>query len=189
MYLLTRLFTVGVSMGIIKVATRVIQITSAGIPNGRLEGPTGRHLSIRLYDDMPSNSTMVEDFNDDDDFRQIEQTVPKRTVGDRWTSSLTDRGFTAVSNVFLELYSSLNPKITHGEAMFIIHLMQHKWDDKAPYPSIGRIAKRMGISPTATRALARSLEKKGYLHREGQPGRSNRYHFVKLFRALEQPQT
>ena len=70
--------------------------------------------------------------------------------------------------------------------MFIVHLMQHKWNDAAPFPSMGRIAKRMGISPTAARSLARSLEKKGYLHREGQPGRTNLYHLRKLFRALEE---
>jgi hypothetical protein len=121
----------------------------------------------------------------DDDFADIERTHSERNVNDRWTPLLMYRGFTTISNVFLESYSTLHPKITHGEAMFIIHLMQYKWDENAPFPAVGTIAKRMGISVTATRSLARNLETKGYLHREGQPGRSNRYHLKKLFRALE----
>ena len=123
---------------------------------------------------------------DESDFREIERTTPERTVQDRWTEGLVYRGFTSISNVFLESYSLMDPKITHGEAMFIVHLMQHKWDENAPFPAIGTIAKRMEISVTATRALARSLERKDYLYREGQPGRSNRYHLNKLFHALEQ---
>jgi hypothetical protein len=43
----------------------------------------------------------------------------------------------------------------------------------------------MGISTTSARALARSLEKKNYLHREGAPGRTNKYHLKRLFDALE----
>jgi hypothetical protein len=43
----------------------------------------------------------------------------------------------------------------------------------------------MGISTTSVRSLARSLEKKKYLHREGKPGSSNRYHLNRLFESLE----
>lgn len=131
-----------------------------------------------------SNMSFPVDFSDSD-FRRIEQETAGRDIADRWTSELIQSGFTAISNVFLESYSSLRPRITHGEAMFIVHLMQHKWDKAAPFPSVGTISKRMGISETAARSLARSLEKKGYLHRQVQPGRSNRYHLKGLFTALE----
>ena len=55
----------------------------------------------------------------------------------------------------------------------------------APYPSFGTLAKRMDVSPEAVRSYARSLEKKGYLWREGKIGETNRFHLDKLFAALE----
>lgn len=67
-----------------------------------------------------------------------------------------------------------------------MHLMQHKWNETAPYPSLVTISKRMGISTTSARSLARSLEKKGYLRRQSQAGRTNKYHMNRLFDALEQ---
>jgi DNA-binding IclR family transcriptional regulator len=69
--------------------------------------------------------------------------------------------------------------------MFVIHVIRYKWDDRAPYPSLANIAKQMGISTTSARALARSLENKNYLRREGTPGRTNKYHLDRLFAALE----
>ena len=69
--------------------------------------------------------------------------------------------------------------------MFVIHLLQHKWGEDAPFPSLTTIAKRMGVSSGAVRGYARSLERKGYLKREGTTGKPNKYHLEGLFRALE----
>ena len=121
----------------------------------------------------------------DDPLRTVERVHRERNVAERWSTALADKGWTSISNQFLECYSRLSPSITHGEAMFIVHLMQYKWDQSAPFPSLVTIAKRMGISTTSARSLARSLEKKGYLRREGQKGRTNRYHLKRLFEALE----
>jgi hypothetical protein len=120
-----------------------------------------------------------------DDFVGVERATVERNISERWSTALMNGGWTAISNRFLESYSRLSPPITHGEAMFIVHLMQYKWSDKAPYPSLATIAKRMGVSTTSARSIARSLEKKRYLHREGQAGRTNRYHLRQLFDALE----
>jgi hypothetical protein len=47
----------------------------------------------------------------------------------------------------------------------------------------------MGISPTATRAHARSLEKKGYLVRQMRVGTTNKFDLTPLFNSLEKLQT
>jgi hypothetical protein len=112
--------------------------------------------------------------------------APKsRSVADRWTASLAKDGWTPVSDCFLNGYSRLSPAIKASEAMFIIHLMSHKWDMAAPYPGFKSIARRMGLTPEGARLLARSLEKKGYLYRQMQVGQTNKFHLDSLFAALE----
>ena len=109
-------------------------------------------------------------------------------MGKRWTPKLLSDGFTPVPNTFLELYSHLGKSksgITSSEAMLILHLMSHKWDEKNPFPRFARLAERMGISETAVRGHARSLEKKGFLIRIKRPGTSNEFDLSPLFRELE----
>src|SRR5436305_4599818 len=108
-----------------------------------------------------------------------------REVSDRWTEPLTSGGWTPVSDFFLDHYAQLKPPITNAEAMLVIHLIRHKWDAAPPFPGFVTLAKRMGISTTATRAHARSLEKKGYLVRQMRVGTTNRFDLTKLFQALE----
>jgi len=107
-----------------------------------------------------------------------------RKIDQRWTKLLSVR-FTPVSDVFLENYSKLKPAIKPVEAMFIIHLLSFKWDRNDPFPSFGKVATYMGISPAAVRAYARSLEKKGYLERRAVVGRTSRFNLNPLFAALE----
>lgn len=114
------------------------------------------------------------------------ETVPRRSsrnVGQRWTPALANEGFTPISSAFLEHYGRIG--ITSSEAMLIIHLMSHKWDEKHPFPRFARIAARMDISETAVRGHARSLERKGFLHRIKRPGRSNEFDLQPLFDRLE----
>lgn len=108
-----------------------------------------------------------------------------RLVADRWTANLAAAGWTPVSDFFLDNYHRLTPSMKYSEAMFVIHIMRHKWDKAAPYPGFRSVAKRMGVSPEATRLLARSLEKKGYLYRQMRVSQTNRFHFDSLFAALE----
>lgn len=112
-------------------------------------------------------------------------TPKKRDIAARWTPALIAGGFTPISDFFLDNYHRLSPPISHAEAMFIAHLMRHKWDASAPYPSLKSIAMKMGVSPQAARLYARNLEKKGYLRREMMVGETNRFHLPPLFQALE----
>ncbi len=94
-------------------------------------------------------------------------------------------GWTGVPHAFLDHYSSLRPRVTHGEAMLIIHLARHKSDAEAPFPGYARLARNIGLKPGAVRSLARSLEAKGYLFREMRPDATNKFHLDGLFSALE----
>lgn len=109
----------------------------------------------------------------------------QRDVAKRWTPALARGGWTPISDFFLDNFHRLEPAMTHGEAMLVVLLMRHKWDDAPPFPGFKSISKRMGISITAARQLARRLETKGYLIREKQQGATNRFHLQPLFQALE----
>jgi DNA-binding MarR family transcriptional regulator len=111
--------------------------------------------------------------------------VTKREVATRWTANLARAGWTPIADFFLDNYHRLAPPLKYSEAMFVIHLMRHKWDAAAPYPGFNTIAKRMGLSPEGARLLARKLEKKGYLYRQMQVGQTNKFHLDSLFAALE----
>lgn len=68
--------------------------------------------------------------------------------------------------------------------MFVVHLMQYKWDEKAPFPAYKTIAQRMHVSVKTARRWAASLEKKGYLRREMRVAETNRFHLKGLIDAL-----
>jgi hypothetical protein len=112
----------------------------------------------------------------------------QREVSSRWTPALTKGGWTPVSDFFLESYTKLEPPITNSEALLIIHLMRYKWDTTPPFPGFKTLANRMGISTTAVRNHARSLEKKGYLFREKRVGTTNLFDLTPLFLSLEKLQ-
>ena len=82
----------------------------------------------------------------------------------------------SVPNKFLRCYTALNPPLSSGEALFVLQLMTFKWDDAAPFPSYGRIAKTMGVTDKMARRYAQSLQKKGYLVRQ--------FDLTRLFDAL-----
>ena len=103
----------------------------------------------------------------------------------KWAAELEDDGHVQVSTFFLENYHRLEPyPLTHGEAMFVVHLMQHKWGEDAPYPAYKTIAKRMAVSDKTARRLAKSLEDKKYLVREIRQANTNRFHLSGLMDAL-----
>ena len=103
----------------------------------------------------------------------------------KWAAELEGDGHVQISTFFLENYHRLKPySLTHGEAMFVVHLMQHKWGQEAPYPGYKTIAKRMGVSHKTARRLAKSLEDKKYLVREVRQANTNRFHLTKLMSAL-----
>ena len=110
----------------------------------------------------------------------------RRSFHSQWSKDLASSGFTQLSNVFLCYYSRLTPEpLTHGEAMFVVHLFQHKWDAKAPFPGYRSLSTMMGISEKSAKRYARSLEQKGFLKRETRAGRSSRFDLSPLIRSLE----
>lgn len=109
-----------------------------------------------------------------------------RSVNNRWTPALCSGGWTPVSDFFLENYHALPRPIKTAEAMLVIHIVRHKWTQEKPFPSLKRLAKRMGISATAVRNHLRSLDKKGYVKRVPRSGFSNAFDLEPLFRALEE---
>jgi hypothetical protein len=114
--------------------------------------------------------------------------VAQRMVSTRWTPALVSGGWTPVADYFLDSYTKLTPPLSTSEAMLVIHLMRHKWDAAPPFPGFKTLAKRMGITATAVRNHARSLEKKGYLLRYKRVGTTNHFDLVPLFVALEKLQ-
>ena len=111
-----------------------------------------------------------------------------REVSQRWTSALVKDGWTPVSDFFLDDYWKLQPPIKGAEVLLLVHLLRYKWDKNAPFPAFKTLAKKMGVSATAVRNHARSLERKGYLRREMQVGSTNRFDLTPLFKALEKLQ-
>jgi Helix-turn-helix domain len=119
---------------------------------------------------------------------------PEASGGVRWRSAtarwgsqdsrLFLEGWLSVPNKFLRCYSSLNPPLSSGEALFVLQLMTFKWDDAAPFPSYGRIAKTMGVTDKMARRYAQSLQKKGYLIRQFQKRAPNKFDLTRLFDAL-----
>jgi len=116
----------------------------------------------------------------------IEAPESARSFVKRWKhKNLFDRGFLVVPTLFLHHYAHLKPHpLTPGEALFVLHLMEFKWDAKAPFPGYKTLAARMGISDKMTRRYAQGLEAKKYLQREMRVGQTNRFDLTPLFDAL-----
>jgi DNA-binding FadR family transcriptional regulator len=76
--------------------------------------------------------------------------------------------------------------LTSLEAMVIVQIVSHKWDERAPFPALGTIAERLSVSRRTIRGALERLEDFGYVRREfSSTGGTNRYHFDGLVRALE----
>jgi hypothetical protein len=117
-----------------------------------------------------------------------ETTTPatKRSFAERWGHrELFDRGFVVTPTFFLQYYARLKPyPLTGGEALFVIHMMEFKWDAAAPFPGYKTLAERMGVSDKMARRHAQSLEAKGYLLRQARTGQTNLFDLRPLFDAL-----
>ena len=109
-----------------------------------------------------------------------------RSYAARWQhSELLEAGYLVVPSVFLRHYSRLKPySLTHGEALFVLHVMEHKWDEAAPFPSYVTLARRMGVSTKMVRRYAKALDGKGYLNRVVRTGDTNRFDLRPLFDKL-----
>jgi DNA-binding MarR family transcriptional regulator len=109
-----------------------------------------------------------------------------RSYADRWRyPELLAPGYLVVPSVFLQHYSQLKPhSLTNGEVLLVLHLMDHKWDAAAPFPSYGTLARRMGVSQKMVRRYAQTLEQKGCLQRVSRAGNTNLFDLEPLFKKL-----
>ena len=79
----------------------------------------------------------------------------------RFGEEILARGHTAIPNLVLNYYVRLG--LSGPELLFTIHVWQHWWSDRDPYPSLRTIAARMGISVRQAKRYVESLEHKGFL--------------------------
>lgn len=110
--------------------------------------------------------------------------VRRGNIATRWGGdpAILDRGYVGVPTLFLERHASLKPyALNPAEALFVICLMAHKWDERAPYPSYRRLAQWMGKTPSYMRKIARQLEIKGMLQRRARIGATNEFDLSPLF--------
>ncbi len=108
----------------------------------------------------------------------------------RWTARLA-LPFCGVSSYFLANYHRLaaapgQPGLNSTEAVLIIQLHDFKWDDRHPFPTVGTLAARLGVTPRHVRDTMKALQERGYLLRiPGARGGANRYDLGGLYQALE----
>ena len=116
------------------------------------------------------------------------KTTPKpRDIVTRWGghTELFSQGFVPVPVTFLKNYASFKPfAMTSAEAMLVLQLMVHKWDEDDPYPGYKTLAKRLGRTEGYARTLARKLEGKKLLARIVRIGMTNRFNLRPLFDKL-----
>lgn len=79
----------------------------------------------------------------------------------RFGEEILARGHTAIPNLVLNYYVRLG--LSGPELLFTIHVWQHWWSERDPYPSLRTIASRMGISVRQAKRYVESLEQKGFL--------------------------
>ena len=108
----------------------------------------------------------------------------------RWPGRLS-KAFSTVSSYFLANYHRLRPHpgargLTSSEAMVVIQILDFKWSEAAPFPTLKTIATRMGISQRQVRSIVKQLEELEYLERvQVSDWSSNRFYFEGLYAALE----
>ncbi len=114
-----------------------------------------------------------------------------RSFAARWSPKIATGHFTPVPEYFLHNLHRLRPHdhaqgLTPLEALVIVQIVSHKWDERAPFPALGTIAERLSVSRRTIRAALERLEDLGYVRREySSTGGTSRYHFDGLVRAIE----
>lgn len=95
----------------------------------------------------------------------------------RWGVPWLDMGFLQVPNCFFKRYAELG--ISKDEYLFVLHLAVYKYESPrgVAQPSLGTIARQMGISKRQVQRLRASLEDGGWLTVRLRPGETSLYDF------------
>ena len=104
-----------------------------------------------------------------------------------WGEALGER-FCPVSTYFMHNLHRLGAGgLTPTQTLVLLQILSHKWGNDAPYPSLAKIGKRIGLDVRTVRRAVRQLEDFQLLRRESQKvGGTNRYHFDGLVQKLEE---
>lgn len=147
----------------------------------------------QLPDEISARDDVAPDVGDEEATKPPKSKRPARPTGPTkveriWGGGGLGTKFTPVSDYFLRnAYRLVNGNgLNSSEVMFLIHVLSHKWDDRAPFPALTTIATRMGINVRNVRKIAKRLEELGLLQRElSKHGGRSRYHLDGLFAELE----
>lgn len=102
-----------------------------------------------------------------------------------WGEVLGER-FCPVSVYFMQNLHRLGGGLTPTQTLVLLQIVSHKWGSDAPYPSLKKIAQRIGKDVRTVRRSVEQLEKLQLLRREHRTfGGTNRYHIDGLIRQLE----
>lgn len=115
------------------------------------------------------------------------QRVQHPAISVRFGDAVLEAGHTAIPNLALNHYAELG--LTPAEMLFAIHVWQHWWTERNPYPSLGTVAARMGVSRRQVRSYVHNLKAKGYLvvndrQAEGLGQVTNEYDFAPFIQAI-----
>jgi len=109
--------------------------------------------------------------------RKVSLNEPDWSIAGKWGAEIADRGFTAVPNALLKSYSILD--ITPAQFLVLVNLESFRWNAKEyPYPSIERLARRMGVAErSVTRNISALENKHGLIERIPRSYKTNAYSF------------
>ncbi len=105
-------------------------------------------------------------------------------IAERWSERIIARGFTPVPSLLLQTFAEL--ELTPAEALLVIHIAAHQWDKKAPFPSMQRLARLMGVSARYIRKMVLRLEELKLVSRQARSGTSNLFDLSGLVRLLDE---
>ena len=100
---------------------------------------------------------------------------------EKWGATLMQAGWTALPNVIIEHQAALG--LDALDLNVILHLAHYWWTaDNLPHPSVGRIARALGVSRRTIQKRIAALEAGGFIEREERRRTSrgsltNRYSF------------
>lgn len=93
-----------------------------------------------------------------------DQPVSRKALSPIWGNRVADHGYLAIPHVMLAMQArmGLNPT----QALVLLHLLDYwRHADRPPFPSVGRLAVRIGLRERQLQRVLRDLEDAGFLVR------------------------
>ncbi|PWF55352.1 helix-turn-helix domain-containing protein [Massilia glaciei] len=111
----------------------------------------------------------------------MDSLAPKDTAGNEIPANVWEkwgvasrRGYQAVPHDLFRFQAQL--QLSNGELVTLLNILDFWYrPEKAPFPGVTALAKRMGTDPRSVQRHLKTLEEKGYATRE--PGRAEKRNF------------